>query len=111
MKAHPLAQLAELLSGGPPTLVFVQEQWRTGQRIIALFDGSAASEVALQTAAALIDALSGFQIWSGRYDRELSDLFALQDEITFKYADGDRVAQITDVKTYKGILFVVLVRF
>ena len=35
----------------------------------------------------------------------------LQDEITFKYADGDRVAQITDVKTYKGILFVVLVRF
>ena len=35
----------------------------------------------------------------------------LQDEITFRYADGDRVAQITDVKTYKGILFVVLVRF
>ena len=35
----------------------------------------------------------------------------LQDEITFKYADGDRVAQITDVKTYKGILFVVMVRF
>lgn len=35
----------------------------------------------------------------------------LQDEITFKYADGDRVAQITDVTTYKGILFVVLVRF
>ena len=35
----------------------------------------------------------------------------LQDEITFKYADGDRVAQITDVRTYKGILFVVLVRF
>ena len=35
----------------------------------------------------------------------------LQDEITFKYADGDRVAQITDVRTYKGILYVVLVRF
>ena len=35
----------------------------------------------------------------------------LQDEITFKYASGDRVAQITDVTTYKGILFVVLVRF
>jgi len=34
-----------------------------------------------------------------------------QDEITFRYADGDRVAQITDIKTYKGILFVVLVRF
>ena len=35
----------------------------------------------------------------------------LQDEITFKYASGDRVAQITDVTTYKGTLFVVLVRF
>jgi len=35
----------------------------------------------------------------------------LQDEVTFKYADGDRVAQITDITTYKGILFVVLVRF
>ena len=35
----------------------------------------------------------------------------LQDEITFKYADGDRVAQITDIKTYKDILFVILVRF
>lgn len=34
-----------------------------------------------------------------------------QDEITFKYADGDRVAQITDIKTYKGVLFVLLVRF
>ena len=34
-----------------------------------------------------------------------------QDEITLRYADGDRIAQITDIKTYKGILFVVLVRF
>ena len=57
----------------------------------------------------------------GREEREAkvyisSDLIGdnqptLQDEITFKYADGDRVAQITDIKTYKGILFVILVRF
>lgn len=35
----------------------------------------------------------------------------LQDEITFNYADGDRTGQITDITTYKGILFVLLVRF
>ena len=35
----------------------------------------------------------------------------LQDEIIFRYADGDRTAQITDIKTYKGVLFVLLVRF
>ena len=34
-----------------------------------------------------------------------------QDEITFNYADGDRTGQITDITTYKGILFVLLVRF
>ncbi len=34
----------------------------------------------VRIAAALIDALSGQQIWSERYDRGLDDLFALQDE-------------------------------
>ncbi len=47
------AQLAKLLSGGPRTLVFVQEQWRTGQRVVALFDGSPASEAALRAGAAI----------------------------------------------------------
>ena len=30
----------------------------------------------------LIDAKTGNQIWAQRYDRELADIFALQDEIT-----------------------------
>lgn len=30
----------------------------------------------------LLDAAAGSQIWSERYDRELTDIFALQDEIT-----------------------------
>ena len=30
----------------------------------------------------LIDATTGNHIWAERYDRELSDIFALQDEIT-----------------------------
>jgi len=32
----------------------------------------------------LIDALSGHHLWSERYDRDLKDLFALQDEVTMK---------------------------
>ena len=36
----------------------------------------------IRVTAQLIDALAGNPIWSGRYDRRLQDLFALQDEIT-----------------------------
>jgi len=32
--------------------------------------------------AELVDAGDGHQIWSGRYDREISDIFQVQDEIT-----------------------------
>ncbi len=34
--------------------------------------------------AQLIDALSGHHLWAERYDRDLEDLFALQDEVTLK---------------------------
>jgi len=34
--------------------------------------------------AQLIDALSGHHLWADRYDRDLKDIFALQDEITMK---------------------------
>ena len=36
----------------------------------------------LRVSAQLIDALKGHHLWSKRYDRELKDLFKLQDEIT-----------------------------
>ena len=36
----------------------------------------------IRITAQLIDALSGHHLWAGRYDRNLSDLFAVQDEIT-----------------------------
>ena len=32
----------------------------------------------------LIDALTGNHLWAERYDRDLKDIFALQDEITIK---------------------------
>jgi adenylate cyclase len=36
--------------------------------------------------AQLIDALAGYHLWAERYDRDLKDIFALQDEITLKVA-------------------------
>ena len=41
--------------------------------------------------AQLIDAITGRHIWSEHYDRELKDIFALQDEVTFKIAQAMRV--------------------
>jgi adenylate cyclase len=38
----------------------------------------------LRITAQLIDAIEGHHIWAERYDRELKDIFALQDEITKK---------------------------
>jgi adenylate cyclase len=39
----------------------------------------------------LIDALTGNHLWAERYDRDLKDLFALQDEITMKVLTGVQV--------------------
>jgi adenylate cyclase len=41
--------------------------------------------------AQLIDALTGRHIWAERYDRDLKDIFALQDEITMKILTAIRV--------------------
>ena len=43
-------QLNELLLCGPRTLIFVQEQWRTGERVVVLFDGTPSGKAALRTA-------------------------------------------------------------
>ncbi len=41
--------------------------------------------------AQLIDALTGHHLWADRYDRDLKDIFALQDEITIKILTGVHV--------------------
>jgi adenylate cyclase len=41
--------------------------------------------------AQLIDAITGRYIWSERYDRELKEIFTLQDEITIKITHAMRV--------------------
>ena len=42
----------------------------------------------LRVNAQLIDALKGHHLWADRYDRELKDLFKLQDEITLKVVNA-----------------------
>jgi adenylate cyclase len=58
--------------------------------------------------AQLIDALSGHHLWADRYDRDLEDLFALQDEVTLKIlmamqvklTEGEQT--LTNEKYFKG---------
>jgi adenylate cyclase len=45
--------------------------------------------------AQLIDAISGRHLWAERYDRDLNDIFAIQDEITMKILTALRV-QLTE---------------
>ena len=58
--------------------------------------------------AQLIDALTGHHLWAERYERDVKDIFALQDEITIKILTGVRVkltegGQVgTPEKYYKG---------
>ena len=58
--------------------------------------------------AQLIDALTGHHIWAERYEGDLTDLFALQDEITMKILTATRVkltvGEISSAysKYYKG---------
>jgi adenylate cyclase len=59
--------------------------------------------------AQLIDAITGHHLWSERYDRDLKDIFALQDEITMQIVTALQV-KLTEgeqarmwVKKYKNL--------
>jgi eukaryotic-like serine/threonine-protein kinase len=45
----------------------------------------------IRVTAQLVKVADGFHLWSERYDRELTDIFALQDEVTHAIADALRV--------------------
>ena len=49
------------------------------------------SEDRVRITAQLIDAVAGHHLWAKRYDRDLKDTFALQDEITMKIVTALRV--------------------
>jgi TolB-like protein len=50
----------------------------------------------VRISARLIDALNGYHVWSERYDREMKDIFALQDKITLE------TLKALDVKLLRG---------
>jgi adenylate cyclase len=58
----------------------------------------------IRITAQLIDALTGDHIWAERYDRDLKDIFALQDEITMKVLESTKVkltdGQVTPISKY-----------
>jgi TolB-like protein/Flp pilus assembly protein TadD len=45
----------------------------------------------IRVTAQLIKSADGFHVWSDRYDRELTDIFAIQDEITSAIASALRI--------------------
>jgi len=53
------------------------------------------SEDQVRITAQLIDATTGHHLWAERYDRDLKDIFALQDEITMKIITALQV-ELTD---------------
>src|SRR5262249_46405227 len=69
----------------------------------------------IRVTAQLVDAAQGFHLWSERYDRELSDSFAIQDEITASIVGALRLvltarerqamaAERADVRAYEYYL-------
>ena len=49
------------------------------------------AEDRVRITAQLIDAITGHHVWSERYDRDLKDIFSLQDEITMKIINSLQV--------------------
>lgn len=82
-------QLAELLAGGPRTLVIVQEQWQTGACIAALFDGTPAGELALHTAAVIARSEKiGLSVWlpadrRGQLEKKVMDILGESTHASF----------------------------
>jgi serine/threonine protein kinase/Tfp pilus assembly protein PilF len=53
----------------------------------------------LRVTAQLIDVEDGFHLWSERYDREMVDIFGIQDEITAAIVDSLKVRLLAGEKT------------
>ena len=56
----------------------------------------------LRITAQLINANDGFHIWSERYDREMDDIFALQDEICSNISEHLKVKLLEDQETIRS---------
>ena len=56
----------------------------------------------IRITAQLIDALKGHHLWAERYDRDLTEIFSLQDEITLKILKAIQV-KLTEGETYRAV--------
>ena len=66
-------------------------------RVNTVLEGSVRrSGKRIRITAQLIDAGDGYHLWSERYDRELDDIFAIQDDIAVNIAQKLRVALVTE---------------
>lgn len=52
----------------------------------------------LRITAQLIDVADGYQVWSERYDRELADIFEIQDDIALAIVDALKVKLLSNEK-------------
>jgi len=65
-----------------------------------LLEGSVRKDVnRLRITAQLVNVTDGSQLWSGRYDREMEDVFAIQDEISLAIVENLKVKLLGDEKT------------
>jgi serine/threonine-protein kinase len=63
----------------------------------AVLEGSVRkAENRLRITAQLIDVANGYHLWSERFDRQLEDVFAIQDEIALAVVDSLKVKLLTD---------------
>jgi len=63
------------------------------------------TENRVRITAQLVNANTGHHVWSDRYDRDLKDIFDLQDEITMKIMIGVGMKLVTDEQYHYGDRF------
>lgn len=105
-------QLDELLTGGPRTLVIVQERWQTGRRIAVLYDDSPASNLALQTAGAIARTESvGLSIWlpadhAGELEARVADEIGDLVDVSFRSIDSgdDALVRASDADNARVLI-------
>jgi serine/threonine protein kinase/Tfp pilus assembly protein PilF len=69
----------------------------------AILDGSLRkSGNRLRITAQLIDVENGYHVWSEKYDRDMDDIFVIQDEISLAIVDGLKVKLLAGEKTALG---------
>ena len=56
----------------------------------------------LRITAQLINVADGYHLWSERYDREMQDIFAIQDEISLTIVDKLKVKLLKEEKAKAG---------